>query len=193
MNIISSKLNPSPVKHLVVTLTCLFLSTAAVAFDPVEPEDKISYQAQADDWKEQDVETPDKVNSDDLQAFKVEDPNQRFHYFIERGSLKTGDDLVTRFVLVIRSTQGAVNSSYEGLRCGYRQYKVYAYGDGERLTPSPGADWQEIDRRKSDYRATLYDDLVCNLLTGHANPPEAVFKAMRKGRQVDTPFVDEGG
>ena len=133
-------------KPLLAALICLFVSATAVAFDPLETEQKIQHQDTEIDWKEDKVKIPDHINSDDLQAFTVAGADNRFQYFIERGSLVTGDDWVTRFVLVIRSNAGAVNSSYEGLRCGYRTYKVYAYGDAKHLTSMPGADWQPILR-----------------------------------------------
>lgn len=180
-------------KPLLPVLICLLAaSSAAVAFDPLETEQEIQHEDTEVEWKEQAVKIPERINSDDLQEFKVPETDGRFRYFIERASLKTGDDWVTRFVLVIRSREGVVNSSYEGLRCGYRTYKVYAYGDARHLTPMPGADWQPIPRRDSDYRAALYGDLVCNSLTGRPNRPAAVFQAMRADRQVNRPFVDEG-
>jgi hypothetical protein len=179
-------------KPLLAALICLFVNTTAIAFDPLETEQKIQHQDTETDWKEAAPKVPEHVDTDDLQAFTVPSADNRFRYFIERSSLETGDDWITRFVLVIRSREGAVNSSYEGLRCGYRMYKVYAYGDSKRLTPISGAKWQPISRRDSDYRATLYNDLVCNSLTGRPNPPTEVFNAMRSGRQVDTPFVDQG-
>ena len=177
-------------KPLLAALICLFVSTTAIAFDPLETEQKIQHQDTEVEWKEDKIKIPDHINSDDLQAFTVAGTDARFHYFIERSSLVTGDDWVTRFVLVIRSNKGAVNSSYEGLRCGYRTYKVYAYGDANTLTPMPGAEWQPIPRDDGDYRATLYNDLVCNGLTGRPNSPAAVFQAMRTDHRVVSPFVD---
>jgi hypothetical protein len=136
------------------------------------------------------VKLPNPAKQDNLQSFAISSRNDPFEYFIERDSLLTGEDGVTRFLLLIRSNRGAVNSSYEGFRCGKRLHKVYAYGNGEKLTAMPGAEWEELPKGGKDYKTILYEDLICSLLTGNPNPAEAVFHAMQDNRKVDTPFID---
>ncbi|MCG7980797.1 MAG: CNP1-like family protein [Candidatus Thiodiazotropha endolucinida] len=137
------------------------------------------------DWLEGEVQVPESINSDDLQEFQVAANESRFRYFVERNSIQHDSDGAVRFTLVIRSSSGAANSSYEGFRCRERLYKVYAYGGSDRLTPMPGGDWERVPKDEStDYRATLYDDLLCNLQIGEPNPVEKVFEAMRNNRKV---------
>jgi hypothetical protein len=138
------------------------------------------------------VEIPTGFDPEDLQPFSVRGSQDRFAYAIERSSLRSGQDGVVRFLLVIRSEKGAVNSSYEGLRCGHRQSKVYAYGVGSGLSPMPVPQWQEIPKSATGYKVALYEDLLCNLSTGQPNPPDAVFQAMRSGHRVDTPYLPSG-
>ncbi|MCU7842404.1 MAG: CNP1-like family protein [Candidatus Thiodiazotropha sp. (ex Monitilora ramsayi)] len=171
-----------------VLLLFLILCSDLQAYDPLDKEERNDYVAPVENWQEETVEIPKHFSEDNLQSFTVPDPNSRFQYFIERDSLRTGGDGVTRFLLVIRSNRGAVNSSYEGLRCGLREHKTYAYGDGEKLTPMPGAEWEAIPKG-GEYRTILYEDLICNLLTGKPNPPDAVFRAMRDNQLVNTPFI----
>jgi hypothetical protein len=178
-------------KAVLTLLTGLGLTLAAHAYDPLGETEKNDY-VEPDAWREGAVEIPHSFNPEDLQRFSVKGESDLFDYAIERQSLLTGNDGVTRFTVVIQSTRGAVNTSYEGLRCGHREYKVYAYGSGQGLTPLPGSDWQPIPKSSSDYRAILYEDLICNLLTGQPNPPDAVFQAMRSDRQVDAPFINNG-
>jgi hypothetical protein len=171
-------------------LTLLLLPGVLWAYNPLKDETDSHDYVPEEEWHEGEVDIPQSFNDEDLQSFRVDEQDTRFSYFIERASLHTGEDFVTRYVLVIRSSQGAINSSFEGLRCGYRQYKVYAYGNADKLTPMPGSDWQAVPKGASaDYRTRLYDDLICNLQTGHANPPAAVFKAMRDNKRVNTPFL----
>ncbi|MEJ2394651.1 MAG: CNP1-like family protein [Candidatus Thiodiazotropha sp.] len=179
-------------KALYTLILSLGLVAASHAYDPLETDEKIEYTPTDDAWQEAQVTVPEHFDPDDLQSFTLKGSNDRFEYAIERNSLHTDDDGVSRFLVVIRSSQGAVNSSYEGLRCGYREYKVYAYGSGKGLTPLPGSEWQSIPKASSDYRAILYEDLICNLLTGQANPPDAVFQAMRSNQPVTTPFIHSG-
>jgi hypothetical protein len=161
-----------------------------MAYDPLATEERNDYVEPVDTWKEAQVKLPSQINQDNLQSFKISGRNTPFEYFIDRDSLQTGEDKVTRFLLLIRSNRGAVNSSYEGLRCGKRMHKIYAYGDAERLTPMPGAEWEEIPKGGNDYKTILYEDLICNLLTGYPNPADAVFQAMQDNRQVSAPYID---
>ncbi|MEW8431874.1 MAG: hypothetical protein G8D61_19275 [gamma proteobacterium symbiont of Ctena orbiculata] len=138
----------------------------------------LNYQPQTP-FEEASTTLPERIDLDDLQEFQVGANDPHFRYYIERGSLQTGSDKVTRFVVVIRSHTGVINSSYEGIRCGERLFKVYAYGGAEKLFPAVDLKWRDIPKDEStDYRATLYDDLICNLLTGRSNPPDAIFRAM---------------
>jgi hypothetical protein len=176
---------------ILFTLYCYLLATGiAYAFDPLEENDKIDFVESTEEWQEKVVSIPETYDPEDLQHFTLNGDHDQFTYAIERKSLRTGEDGVTRFVVVIRSKQGAVNSSYEGLRCGHRAYKIYAYGSDQGLTPFTGIDWQTLSKDANDYRATLYEDLICNLLTGQPNPPDSVFQAMREDRTVDTPFIN---
>ncbi|MCG8487564.1 MAG: CNP1-like family protein [Chromatiales bacterium] len=150
--------------------------------DPLDDE----YDApEKSDWLEGEVQVPGRIDRDDLEEFEVAANETRFRYFVERNSIQHDRDGAVRFTLVIRSNSGAANSSYEGFRCRERLYKVYAYGGDERLTPVPGTDWEPIPKDESiDYRATLYDDLLCNLQLGEPNPVEKVIEAMRNNRKV---------
>jgi hypothetical protein len=136
-------------------------------------------------WSETDVDFPAGYEESDLQEFQVDNASGRWRYFIARSSLETHDDGVSRFLLVIRSSYGSANSSYEAFRCGKREYRVYAYGDHTGLRATQNASWQRISKSGSDnYRNTLYDDLICNLSNGTPNPAEAVFSAMQDNTRV---------
>lgn len=178
-------------KALFTLLLLLGTLPCAYAYDPLAKEEQNDYVA-AEEWQETNVQIPTAFAPDDLQTFTVKGNQDRFTYAIERASLQAGEDGVVRFLLVIRSAQGAVNSSFEGLRCGHRQSKVYAYGSGSGLTPLKGSDWQEIPKASNGYQAILYEDLLCNLTTGRPNPPEEVFQAMRSDRQVDSAYLPGG-
>jgi hypothetical protein len=142
-------------------------------FEPEEP------------FKEEVTPLPDAIDLKDLQTFQLNAYDNRFQYAIERGSLHTGNDGVTRFSVVIRSHTGVINTSYEGMRCGERLFKVYAYGSGDKLFAVNEPTWETIPKDQlTDYRAALYDDLLCNLLTGRSNPPEAIFRAMGENRTL---------
>ncbi|MET0089009.1 MAG: CNP1-like family protein [Candidatus Thiodiazotropha sp.] len=174
-------------RHIFILIALCLVSTTASAGNILldDPTD-IKYTPGAEEiWKEGEVKLPEKVHQDALQAFEVGAGKQQFEYLIDTTSLETGADGVTRFLLVIRSRSGVDNSSYEGFRCRERLYKVYGYGDANKLFPASDTDWQLIPKDEStDYRAALYDDMICNLLTGKPNDPDEVFRAMRSHRRV---------
>lgn len=177
-------------RYTLLMLLLTLPATGLLAYDPLADKERNDYVAPVDNWKEMEVQLPDPAKQDNLQSFRISGRNDPFEYFIDRDSLQTGEDRVTRFLLLIRSNRGAVNSSYEGFRCGKRLHKVYAYGDGKKLTAMPGAEWQELPKGGKDYKTILYEDLICNLLTGNANPAHAVFSAMQNDHKIDAPFID---
>ena len=72
-------------------------------------------------------------------------------------------DLVTRTWYVVRSDRGAYNGTYEGIRCGTREYKIYAYANPSRkdkpLRIAEFPKWREI--KDNSYRAELVRDYLC--------------------------------
>jgi hypothetical protein len=127
-----------------------------------------------------------------LQEFQAENGDSPFRYFIDRNTLTTSDDGITHYLLVIRSRSGVDNTSYEGMRCGLRLYKVYAYGgpNGLKMLKKPA--WRQIPLSgNNNYRNILYKDLLCNLSTGRPNSPETVFRAMAQGGRVESPLINQ--
>ncbi|MEW8507391.1 MAG: CNP1-like family protein [Candidatus Thiodiazotropha sp.] len=174
------KRNPLPFLTFVL---CTTLSQAASILDDDTANDM--HWTPETPFKEARTSLPESIDMNDLQEFHVGANDPRFRYYIERGSLQTSSDKVTRFVVVIRSHKGVINSSYEGMRCGQRVFKVYAYGGAEKLLAAADSQWRDIPKDEAtDYRAALYDDLLCNLLTGQSNPPDAIFRAMDDQRTL---------
>ena len=71
-------------------------------------------------------------------------------------------DRVIRTWLVVRSDDGAYNGTYEGLRCGTREYKIYAYDNpkrSQRLRVINVPRWRKV--RDSGYRSELMQDYLC--------------------------------
>ena len=151
-------------------------------------EDLPEYQ-----WQEGDVTLPQGYRDEDLQEFHLDTTSGRFRYFIDRSSLQNDADGVSRVILVIRSENGVDNSSYEGFHCGYREYRVYAYGGRKGFKRIPKSSWQKISRSGDEnYRNVLYRNLLCNLNTGKPNPPQTVFRAMQHQTTVkSSPFLQD--
>ena len=167
---------------LTAIMTAPALARDILLDDPLPEPD---YKEPEEKWLEREVQVPETIDRDDLQEFQVAANETRFHYFVERNSIRHDTDGVVRFTLVIRSKSGAANSSYEGFRCRERLYKVYAYGGQDNLIPAPDTTWEPIPKDEStDYRAALYDDLLCNLQLGEPNPVALVIEAMQNNHQI---------
>lgn len=66
-----------------------------------------------------------------------------FRFFIDPQSVSVGDDGVVRYTLVARSRSGVENVSYEGIRCGNSNYRMYALAHESKWTRTQG-EWNEI-------------------------------------------------
>ena len=51
-----------------------------------------------------------------------------FQFFVDAKSLSVGQDGVVRYTLIAKSTDGALNVSFEGMRCSDAKFRVYALG-----------------------------------------------------------------
>jgi hypothetical protein len=90
--------------------------------------------------------------------------NSTFHSYIDRQSVSIGADQVVRYSMVIKSPSGAVNTSYEGLRCKTSEFKVYAFGsDAGQWANVPDVQWRKIPRLSGDFRFALYKDYFCDV------------------------------
>ena len=176
--------------HLIALCSLLLTSPLSHARDRPfidEIDDTTNNDYVEKEWLEHKIDLPDGYQQNNLQEFQVDTSSGNFRYFIDASSLRTTADDVSRFSLVIRSSSGVDNSSYEGLRCGKRQYRVYAYGGNKGFKMMPGSEWKHINRSGQDnYRNTLYNDLICNSSTGKANSPEDVLNAMKRNKKIQS-------
>jgi hypothetical protein len=90
--------------------------------------------------------------------------NSANRFYIDRNSISIGADRVVRYSTVIKSVSGALNTSYEGLRCKTSEYKVYAFGvENGTWAKVPDVQWRKIPRMSGDFRFALYKDYFCDL------------------------------
>lgn len=111
-------------------------------------------------WEAQKPLMPPAPKSADLVPFYV-GPTP-FAYFVDRSSVKLGEDGVLRYTLVARSGLGATNVSYEGIRCATYSRRAYAFGvaDGS-WTQARNSQWIPMDRLAADPQTVLANDFFC--------------------------------
>lgn len=81
-------------------------------------------------WTEAEAPPPARFSTDNLQPFDVS-VNSALRYGIDPATLSVGADGVVRYVLVARSSSGALNALYQGMRCETAEYKTNGRWDNQ--------------------------------------------------------------
>jgi hypothetical protein len=116
------------------------------------------------DWKEIEAALPPYPKPENLIPFEGSSASSH-RYFIDAPSLSIGKDGVVRYTLVIRTAGGAMNVSFEGIRCDMRQHRTYAFGHpGDKWSRARDAEWHRIDssREQVRHQAVLHTDFFCS-------------------------------
>ena len=120
-------------------------------------------------FKEEEIKLPPFPDNADLVQFEASAASPH-RFYIDSKSLAVGDDGIVRYTLLMRTSGGATNVSYEGMWCDSQQVKVYATGgaDGNWMR-ARDPHWTRIQRRSVDiHHAVLFRDYFCALKTNKA-------------------------
>ena len=82
------------------------------------------------EWREQEVPPPPALQTQGLVDIEIGTGPSDLRFGVDPKSVSVGKDRVVRYVIVATSGSGAVNASYEGLRCDRGEYRVYARNSG---------------------------------------------------------------
>ena len=90
-------------------------------------------------------------------------PTGSHRYFVDTQSISVGADGVVRYTVVVKTTGGAVNTSYEGIRCMSAEKRLYAIGVGQKWIPAKISEWTDIRRFNAshEHQAVLFQDYFC--------------------------------
>ena len=116
-------------------------------------------------WQElKDVAPPAFPKQENLREFYV-GPVTANSYFIDASTLTVGSDRIVRYVLVVVTSGGATNVSFEGMNCEERSWKLYATGRSDGTWVNSRAsriDWRPIENKSVNrHHAALSRDLFC--------------------------------
>jgi hypothetical protein len=107
-----------------------------------------------------------------------------FSFFVDPASVKVGDDGAVRYTLVARSASGATNVSYEGIRCGAYESRVYAFGQSDGTwSRATNSQWTPINRLATSPQASLSDDFFCSQ-RGPVRTTDDALAALARGNFV---------
>ncbi|MDK9702887.1 MAG: CNP1-like family protein [Sulfuritalea sp.] len=139
-------------------------------------------------WKEQrEVEPPAFPKAEDLREIYVS-ATAANKFLIDASTLAVGTDGVVRYVLVVKTSGGATNVSFEGINCRDLRWKHYATGrsDGTwTISRAVRNDWRPIETKALNaHHAALSHDLFCP--TGRAiKTADEGRNALRLGRHPE--------
>ena len=132
-------------------------------------------------WAELQTQLPEYPSQNNLLPFDT-GPSSNDQHFVDATSIQVGEDGVMRYSLVIKSPSGAMNVTFEGMRCSTNERKLYALGrnDGE-WAHSHNADWQHLDNvRQLDAQRELAKYYFCPLKSIVKTRKEAI-NALKAG------------
>jgi hypothetical protein len=139
-------------------------------------------------WMEQDTVIPDPPDPSSLHELEAEGlpPGFRLFLDIDRVTVDPKDEII-RLWVVLRSSAGHENMSYEGYRCTTREYRVYAYANLQRdppVRPLQRSTWRKARKERSTYyRKELLRHYLCGLHGARA--PIEIRQAVRDGELRD--------
>lgn len=135
-------------------------------------------------WKEKEVEPPTFPKQENLVEIYVSAVATN-KYFIDSSTLDVGTDGVVRYVLVVKTSGGATNISFEGMHCKELTWKHYATGGSDGTWTKSRAvrtEWRPIENKPVNrHHAAISRDLFCPIGSPIQNPEEGR-NALRLGK-----------
>ena len=154
------------------------LALAACGAPPRAESDweKRNLQGKPDD---EDAASPAYPQSVNLVQFRVPD-TEGFRYFVDRTTLTVdAKEGLVRYVLLARSSEGAQNVTFEGMRCQSAENRVYAVGQSDGTWMTARSAWRTIGAPR---HLTLYRDFFCPQSELVGTTADAVRALTRGGR-----------
>lgn len=132
-------------------------------------------------WQESKVTPPASFSTEAVTPF-VLDAKSAMSLGIDPKTLSIDPDGVVRYVLVAKSSQGALNVLYEGIRCDTAEVKVYARWDNTSSWNSSGKEnWEPLAFRGATRRAMqMARGGVCDGRVPNG-PPARILRTLQSG------------
>jgi hypothetical protein len=134
-------------------------------------------------WNEIQTQIPAYPKQSSLVEFEAGAASPH-HFFIDADSISVGNDGVVRYTLLIRTSGGATNVTFEGIRCASREHKYYAIGrsDGS-WSRARDPQWRRIEYKEINRQhGVLASDFFCHGKFTVKNAKEAL-DLLKQGRR----------
>ncbi len=149
---------------MLLTLATAAAAQAAKPYGPDASRFNSGYE-EPEVWQEQrDVEPPAYPREENLREFYV-GAIATNTYYVDLSSITLGTDRVVRYVLVVKTSGGATNVSFEGINCAELRWKLYASGRSDKAWTKSRVvrnDWRLIENKSlNPYHAALSRNYFC--------------------------------
>ena len=132
-------------------------------------------------WTETEVQLPDFPLKENLITFRVGAVTD-VQFQLDSKSLSVGADDVIRYTLVVISSSGAENISYEGMRCVTAERRSYAFGRSDKTwSKARGSQWGRIQGTSNNLYVDLYSNFFCTIGVPTLRSAEDVLRVLRRG------------
>jgi hypothetical protein len=141
-------------------------------------------------WREEAVELPAAPQERDLVEVGIGGNADSYRYRIDLRSVSVGSDGVTRYTVVLTTTEGARNVFYEGIRCSQALSRLYAFGSSGGTFQRVAAESWEPLRRDGPraYRFRLARGYLCDA----SSLPYERFRLLERLRHPNPPGFEPG-
>jgi hypothetical protein len=161
-------------------VVCLALS---VFPETALPADVFDSEYDEKPWEEIEVRLPAFPESGDLIPFEIEAVTDK-RFFVDGKSISVGSDEVIRYSVVVISSAGARNISFEGMRCSTAERRVYAFGRADGTWSKARSNkWIMIRGRSDSYPVALFSDYFCVIGQRAVMTPADAIYALRYGNR----------
>jgi CNP1-like family len=146
-------------RQIVEVMACL---ASIVLLNVALADQEKPYDFEEKPWVESETKLPEYPKQQNLIEFYV-GPTERNKFFVDGSTIDIGADGVVRYVMVLKTSGGATNVTFEALRCATREFKLFAIGRSD-------ATWDKIDvprwhlienKTINQYRAVLSRNFLC--------------------------------
>lgn len=132
-------------------------------------------------WVEIEVQLPSFPEKGNLIPFRVGAISDT-KYLIDGNSLSVGADGVIRYALVVVSSEGAQNISYEGMRCATAERRFYAFGRSDQTwSKARNNQWVKIQGSSNSHHVELYFNHFCSAGIVSVRNAEDARRVLRNG------------
>jgi hypothetical protein len=130
---------------------------------------------------EAEVELPAFPQDGDLIPFEVGSVTDK-RFLIDEKSVSVDKDGVIRYSVVVLSSAGARNVSFEGMRCPTGERRVYAFGRNDGTwSKARGSKWAGIRGSENTYPVALFSDYFCVIGQRAVMTPEDAIRVLQYG------------